>query len=57
MISKKNKFSYLGAVLVKSKHVQQFCEGLHIFCPDFHEIKTFGAAVTPPAPPPSTSVN
>ena len=44
----------LGAIFVKSKHVQQFCEGLHIFCtnflrfcPDFHQIKTFGGAVAP----------
>jgi len=56
MISeKKNIFS--GAIFVKSNHVQQFCEGLHIFCTNFlrfclyfHQIKTFGGAVPSPAP-------
>ena len=40
----------------KFLHIQQFCEALHIFCanfptfcPDFHQIKTFGSAVAPPA--------
>jgi len=58
------KMIFLGAIFVKSKHVQQFCEGLHIFCTNFlrfflyfHQIKTFGGAVAPPAPPPPTSVN
>jgi len=59
MISKKKIF--LGAIFVKSKHVQQFSEDSHIFCtnflrfcPDFHQIKTFGGAVAPLTP---TSVN
>jgi len=50
----KNIDNFLGAIFVKSKHVQQFCEGLHIFCtkflrfcPDFHQLKTFGGAVAP----------
>jgi len=56
----KKKF-FLVAIFVKSKHVPQFCEGLHIFCrnflrfgPNFHQIKTFGGAL---APPPPASVN
>jgi len=39
----------LGAIFVKSKHIQRFCEGIHTFCPnfhrffpDFHQIKSFG---------------
>jgi len=26
----------LGAILVKSRHIQQFCEGFHTFCPNFN---------------------
>jgi len=49
-----------GATIFKSKHVgRHFCsgfqevlEGSQRFCPDFHQIKTFGGAVAslPPTP-------
>jgi len=26
----------LGAISVKAKHIQRFCEGFHTFCPSFH---------------------
>jgi len=63
----KNVFTFiLGAIFVNSTHIQQFCEGVHIFfpnfltfcpdfkgfCPDFQQIKTFGGAVAPPPPTP-----
>ena len=48
------KKKFFGAIFVKSKHVQQFCESVHIFCtnflrfgPDFHQIKTFGVQLHP----------
>jgi len=53
----------LGAISVKSKHIQRFCErfhkfcpNFHRFCPDFHQIKRFGGAVAAPALPPPTPV-
>jgi len=64
MIAKKNVCTLiLGASFVKSRHIQQFCEGFHILCPnfhrfcrDFHQIKSFGGAVALPAPPSPTPV-
>jgi len=44
----------LGAIFIKSKHTQRFCEPFHKYCPDFYQIKSFGGAVTPP---PSTPVS
>jgi len=48
------KIIFLGAIFVKSKHVQQFCESLHIFCTnflrfglDFHQMKTLGVQLHP----------
>jgi len=45
---------FLGAIFVKSKHVQQFCEDLHIFCTNllrffriFTKSKLLGCAWTP----------
>ena len=61
-----------GAIIFKSKHVgrhfrsdfqrvlegsQRFCPDFMGFCPDIHQIETFGGAVTPPAPPPPTPVS
>ena len=60
----------LGAIFVKSKHIQQFCESFHTFCPnchrfctdfkgfwrDFYQIKSYGGVLAPPAPPPPTPV-
>ena len=47
----------LGAIFVKSKHIQRFCERFYKFCqkfhrcfPDFRQIKNFGGAVAPPSP-------
>ena len=54
----------LGAIFVRSKHIQRFakrfrkfCQNFHRFCPDFqrfypdfHQIKSFGGAVEPPSP-------
>jgi len=52
----------LGAIFVKSKHIQQFCVGFHTYCsnfhrffPDFCQIKHFGGGLAPPAPPSYTS--
>ena len=49
---------YFGRHFVKSKHIKWFCEGFQAFCPifhrffpDFHQIKTFGDALEPHAPP------
>jgi len=49
----------LGAIFVKSMHIQQFCEGIHTFCPnfhrfcpDFHQSKSFRGALAPPPPTP-----
>ena len=40
MISKKKQKKFctliLGALFVKSKHIQRICEGFHTFCPSFH---------------------
>jgi len=67
----KKSFVNSGAIIFKSKHVgrhfcsdfqavlegaQRFCPYFMGFCPDFHQIKTFGGAVAPPAPPPPTPV-
>jgi len=53
-----------GAIIFKSKHVrrqfcsdfqgilegsQRFCPDFMGFCPDFHQIKTYGGEVVPPA--------
>jgi len=60
----------LGAIFIKSKHIQWFCQRFHTFrpnfhrfcpdfksfCPDFHKIKNFGGEVATPALPPSTPV-
>ena len=32
----------------------RFCPDVQRFCPDFHQIKTWGGALAPPAPPPPT---
>jgi len=63
MIFKKNVYTFiLGAIFVKSQHMQRFSERFHTFCPNFHrfcpdfkwfcpdflQIKTFGGAVAPP---------
>jgi len=60
-----------GAIIFKSKHVgrhfcsdfqgvlersQRFCLDFMGFCPDFHQIKTFGGATAPPETPPPTPV-
>jgi len=54
MLDFKKTVIFLVPIIANSKHVQQFCEGLHIFCtnflrfgPDFHQIKNFGGAVAP----------
>ena len=59
----KKRIWVVGAISVKSKHILQFCEGVHTFCPNFHrfcpdfyQIKGFGGAVAPPALPPPTPV-
>jgi len=60
----------LGAISVRSKHIQRFCEHFHtfcqnfhrfcpdfkLFCPDFHQTKRFGGADAPHAPPLPTPV-
>ena len=50
----------LGAIFAHifrvSSGLQRFSEGFQRFCPDFLQIKTFGGALAPPAPPPPTQV-
>ena len=54
MISQKRS-SYVGRHFLKWNNVgHHFCLDFQGFCPDFRQIKTFGDALAPPAPPPPT---
>ena len=70
-LQRKNVCTFiLDAIFVKSKHIQQFCDGFQTFCPnchrffpdfkgfwpDFYQIKSYWVVLAPPAPPPPTPV-